>query len=57
LAKLVEADFFANVKLDQNEHGAAERGVCSLGRDQGGQGFSRNFADRDCGFMVHEFAS
>ena len=57
LAKLVEANLFANVELDQDEHGAAERRIRRLGGYQCGQGLGGNLAydwGGDCGFTVHD---
>jgi hypothetical protein len=45
VAEFVEANFFADVELNQNQDGAAEWGAGRLGRDQSGQGFYGNFAD------------
>src|SRR6266849_9273601 len=57
LSELVEANIFADVELDQDEHGAAQGSVRGLGGDEGGQGLGRDFAYRwggDCEFAIHE---
>src|ERR1700688_4900073 len=55
-AKLVEANFLANVKLDHHQHGAAEGGGGWLGGYQSGQSLGGNLADcgGGCGFEIHE---
>ena len=56
LPKLVEANLFADVELDQDQHGSTQGGVRRLNRHKGRQGLGRHFANgryRDCSFEIH----
>jgi hypothetical protein len=56
LAKVVEANLFANVELDQDQDRAAEGSFLGIGGYQSGQGFGGDLAYGwgGDGFMIHE---
>ena len=60
LAKLVEANLFANVELDQDQDRAGQESVWRLGGYQSGEGLGWHLAygrGGDGGFTIHNFCA